>query len=81
VAFTERIDEYKWMTTGGFDRDYHRVRDGSTSEVGRTIRPEPTAAPKLSGRDLVDAEWMIEHIYGTAGIPLRGLLDAGGGDI
>jgi ribosomal protein L7/L12 len=33
----------------------------------------------ISGQDLVDAKWMIEHLYGTAGIPLRGV-DAGDED-
>jgi hypothetical protein len=30
AAFTKHIVEYNSMTPGGFDRDYHRVRYGST---------------------------------------------------
>lgn len=74
------MNEYNWMTTGGFDRDYHRVRDGSTSEVAQ----QETAMRqrnRILGLIADHLQRMIEHMYGTAGIPLRGLLDAGGGDI
>ena len=50
-----------------------QIRSGHTVSAIKFLR-------SVSNRDLVDAKWMIEHMYGTAGIALRGLLDAGGGD-
>jgi hypothetical protein len=49
------------------------IRGGHTVNAIKLLR-------SISGRDLIDAKWMIEHMYGTAGIPLRGVLDAGDGD-
>jgi hypothetical protein len=49
------------------------IRSGYTVEAIKLLR-------SVSGRDLVDAKWMIEHMYGTAGIPLRNILDVGGKD-
>jgi hypothetical protein len=50
-----------------------QIRTGNTVAAIKLLR-------SVSGRELVDAKWMIEHMYGTAGIPLRNLLDAGGKD-
>ncbi len=50
------------------------IRSGHTIAAIRLLR-------SVSGRDLVDAKWIIEHMYGTAGIPFRSLRDDGGGDI
>jgi hypothetical protein len=47
------------------------IRSGNTVAAIKFLR-------SVSGRDLVDAKWMIEHMYGTAGIPLRDVLDVGG---
>jgi hypothetical protein len=49
------------------------IRSGHTVTAIKLLR-------SVSGRDLVDSKWMIEHMYGTAGIPLRDPLDAGNGD-
>jgi len=38
------------------------IRSGHTIDAIKLLRA-------VSGRDLVDAKWMIEHMYGTAGIP------------
>ena len=45
------------------------IRAGHTVNAIKLLR-------LVSGRDLVDAKWMIEHMYGTAGIPLGDLRDA-----
>lgn len=37
------------------------IRSGHTIDAIKLLR-------SVSGRDLVDAKWMIEHMYGTAGI-------------
>jgi len=50
------------------------IRGGHTVSAIKLLR-------SVSGRDLVDAKWMIEHMYGTAGIASRRLFDAGGCDI
>jgi hypothetical protein len=50
-----------------------QIRTGHTVQAIKLLR-------SVSGRDLVDAKWMIEHMYGTAGIPLRNILDSGGKD-
>jgi hypothetical protein len=49
------------------------IRTGHTVDAIRLLG-------SVSGRDLVDAKWMIEHMYGTAGIPLGNILDPGGTD-
>jgi len=50
-----------------------QIRIGHTVEAIKLLL-------SVSGRDLVDAKWMIEHMYGTAGIPLHNILEAGGKD-
>jgi hypothetical protein len=45
------------------------IRSGHTVSAIKLLR-------SISGRDLADANWMIEHMYGAAGIPLRDVLDA-----
>jgi hypothetical protein len=49
------------------------IRSGHTVNAIKLLR-------SISGQDLVDTKWMIEHMYGTAGIPLRSVLDAGDRD-
>jgi hypothetical protein len=51
-----------------------QIRGGDTVSAIKLLR-------SVSGRGLADAKWMIEHMYGTAGIPCRRHLETGGYDI
>lgn len=60
---------FEGVTADVEDQLKTQIRSGNTVAAIKLLRA-------VSGRDLVDAKWMIEHMYGTAGIPFRGLLDA-----
>lgn len=64
---------FEGVTTDVEARLIAHIRTGHTIAAIKLLR-------SVSGRDLVDAKWMIEHMYGTAGIPLRNLFDVGGKD-